>query len=158
MTRHQRLVTACTIASGLVLATITVVVAANWEAAFAHFGDVVATQTARADARLFRLGEVMSIRSQLEAHYGASAEVTYDTDTGPRILVLDLALDLPPEPPGDIAGMRAREVALFAVASTEKSDQIDIVRVRLPGPSGDLQSFDFEIGDLRSTTAASTPG
>ena len=84
-------------------------------------------QTERAQATLFRVGEVLSISAALKEKYGLKLDAGYVTSTGSRILRItctDCVL-----PPRTTAEAHARGIAVAAVGETTKLDQIDTVEI-----------------------------
>ena len=131
---------------GLVLVGVGTLVALNWDAVSTRLGETLEMQSKRTQATLFRLGELMSISAELKAEYGTESDVSYGTDTGSRILSINLSdYELPKEV---TAKYHAREIAAFAIGRTKKSKEIDNVEVLFQTSAGDLESFSFALDEL----------
>jgi hypothetical protein len=109
-------------------------------------------QAERTQATLFRWGELMSIGAELKVQYGAEPDVSYDTSTSDRTLIICFSNY---QLPGQVtAEGHAREIAAFAIGKTTKFEQIDAVRVLFQSPSGKegvearLGSYTFALDDL----------
>lgn len=150
MRRKRRTIAGCLGVSVLALAAGAVLLALNRTAVVRYLDETLAAQSERADATLFRLGEVLSIRAELKSEYGSEPEVTYDRDAEGRTLRIEFkALDLPP---GSPVAERAREIAAFAIGKTEKADRVDAIEVRLPTAPGEVGSFRFSPAALGPAT------
>ena len=105
----------------------------NWDTVSGDVSRVLEEQTEKAQITLFRLGELMSIGARLNEEFGSKPEMDYQTGSGRRLLRIAFTdYELPEQ---TIAEDHAREIAVFAVAATTKSDEIDAVSVSFPtGP------------------------
>lgn len=128
---------------GLALVGTGALVFLNWDTVSRNLTKALDTQSERAQATLFRWGELMSIGAELKARYGAEPDVTYDTSTSERTLGIRFGkYQLPEQVTTD---GHAREIAVFALGKTTKFEQIDAVRVEFQNPSG---AYTFALDDL----------
>lgn len=125
----------------------------------------LSAQSERAQATLFRLGELGSITDLLEEHYGLEVDASYDLGEDGRVLTLSVDLlsvggpdaDGNPADPSetatpDLARDFAREIARFAISKTTKSDHVDWVDVEL------YSSAETRLGDRRRESHRFPPG
>ena len=152
MQRKRRVVVGCLSIVVLVLAGVGMLVALNWDAVLRHLGETVDAQAERTKATLFRLGELMSISTELKSEYGTEPDVTYRAGTDGRILGITFSdYQLPEEV---TARDHAREIAVFAIGETKKFEEIDRVEVLFQTSSGGLESFSFALDELMSAPQA----
>ena len=94
----------------------------------------------------------MSISAELKSEYGTKPDVTYSTGTDGRILSITLSdYGLPEEV---AATDHAREIASFAIGTTKKFEEIDVVEVLFQTSVDDLESFSFALDELMSAPQA----
>ena len=141
MSTTQRVILACLGVVALVAAVLGALAAYHWD----DVSDALEEQSERTRVSLFRLGELMSIGAELERRYGAEPDMTYQVIEGSRILRIKFnSYRLPEE---TTAQDHAHEIAAFAVGSTTKRDEIDVVEV-LFDAAGDSPPTRFELDEL----------
>jgi len=124
----------------------------NWRTVFENVIAAWDTQAEKTQVTLFRWGELMSISAELKDQFGAEPNVTYDTSTKDR--TLDIRFVDYQLPEQATIEEHAREIAVFAIAKTKKSKQIDAVRVIFGVESADgSRSYTFALADLMPSPA-----
>lgn len=148
MRNRKRAVLGCL---GVFLGTLTlagILVAWQWEAVSVG----LAEQRTKGQAFLFRLGEVLSMQSEVKDQFGFEPQASYDTSTGQRIVILAFS-DLPL--PSDVAPREyARDIAAFVLQGGRRAEHIDAIEVRLS-----LHDFGyvFEVAELEGATPREAP-
>ena len=107
----------------------------------------------KTEATLFRWGELMSIGAELKARYGVEPDMTYDTSTSDRALNIRFRDYRLPEQ--ITAEGHAREIAVFAVGTTTKFKQIDVVTVLFENDGSG--SYTFALDDLITNRTQAAP-